>query len=136
MVANLPEIVPAQAKQCCAVKFRVSAHVIVCMRVQLLAIYVTPQLFRVVLRIDVDGFRIPVVLFASHVVATLKNEDPLARGCQMVCKRSTAGSRSDDDYVKLILVAHDRLLQTIQAVTDSACSRRRWSSEVRCRNSR
>src|SRR5215469_9643810 len=136
MVANLSEIFLAQPKQCCTVKFRVPAHVIVCMRMQLFAFHVAPQLFRVVLRIDIDGFRIPVVLFASYIVATLQNEDLLARGGQMVCKRSTPGPRSDDDYVELVLVAHYLLLQRIQATTDSPRSRRHWSSEVQCRNSR
>ena len=45
---------------------------------QLLTVRVAPQFFGVVLGIDINGLRVPVVLLAGDVITALKNEDPLA----------------------------------------------------------
>jgi hypothetical protein len=78
VVADLAEIFPAHAEQRRAVEFGVAADLVVGVRVELVAIAVTPHLFRLVLALDVDGARIPVVLLARHVVAALEHENALA----------------------------------------------------------
>ena len=60
----------------------------------------------VVLRLDVDRARVPVVLLARDVVAALENQDALARGRQAIGQRSAAGAGADDDDVVVGRRAH------------------------------
>ena len=73
----LSEILFAKPEQRGAVEFRVAAHVVIRVRMQLLAIHVAPHLFGVVFGIDVHSLRIPVVFFAGDVVAAFQNQNPL-----------------------------------------------------------
>src|SRR5262249_37176114 len=82
-----------------AVKLRVSADIVVGVRVQLVAVPVAPDLARVVLRVDVHGARAPVVLLARHEVAALEEEDALAGVRQRERERAAAGPGADDDDV-------------------------------------
>src|SRR5215469_14301115 len=92
------------------------------MWVEFLTVQVAPRFFGVVLRIDIDSLRIPVVFFTSYIVAALKNKDSHARRGETVSKRSASCSRPDDDYIKMAFVTHYSLLQRIPAVTDSSRS--------------
>src|SRR5215470_8195815 len=78
VMANLSEIPLSQAEESCAVELRISAHIVVRMRMQLLPLLVAPEFFCVVLGIDVDELWIPVGLFAGDIIATLQDENPLA----------------------------------------------------------
>ena len=56
------------------------------------AVLVEPGFFRVVVDVDIDDLRVPVVLLARHIVPTLKNENSLARRRQMVSQRASSGA--------------------------------------------
>ena len=78
VVANLSEILLAQPEERSTIEFRVPTHVIIRVGMQLLTVRVAPQLFGVVLGIDINGLRVPVVLLAGDVITALMNEDSLA----------------------------------------------------------
>src|SRR5437879_7356170 len=100
----------AQAEQCRAIKFGVAANVVVCVGMKRFAVFVLPRLFGVVLRLQIDRAGAPVVFLARHIVAAFQQEDPLSRRGQMIRQGAASGSRPDDDYVKLGVVAHKGLL--------------------------
>src|SRR5690349_6131786 len=68
-VADFVEVFPAQTKESRAVKLRVSADVVVRVRMERFAVLVTPFFLRLVFNFDVDRARVPVGLFAAYVVA-------------------------------------------------------------------
>src|SRR5438876_1089220 len=105
MMANFTEIFLAQPEQSRAEKFGVAAHVIVCVRVQVFAILVAPDFFRVVFALLVDGLGAPIVLFARHVRAALNEQNPLATRGEPMCQRAAARAGADDDDVEVIV--HD-----------------------------
>ena len=106
MVAQFAEILFAQTEQSSAVKLRVAAHVIVGVRVEILAVLVKPGLLGVVVAVHVDDLGVPVCLLARNVVAALENQDPLSGRRQVVGERSATRTGSDDDYV-VAIVGHD-----------------------------
>src|SRR5215207_3732440 len=108
-MTNLAKIFLAQAKQRCAVEFRVATDKIVCVWVQLFAINIAPSLFGVVPRVEVDGARAPVVLLARHVIASLEQQNLLTGGREFVGERASTSARADDDYVVVVVVRHDLL---------------------------
>src|SRR5689334_23123800 len=79
------------------------------MRMQLLTFAVAPRLFRVVFRFEIYGARAPVVFFTRNVVTAFQEKDLLAGGREFVCERAATRARADDDYVVVIIVAHDAL---------------------------
>ena len=80
---------------------------------ELLAVFVPPELFSVVLGVNVNGLGIPVVLLARHVVTAFEDQDSLSGGSQVIGKRAASGSRPDDDHVELISVGHRSLLRLV-----------------------
>src|SRR5712692_5147492 len=104
MVPQLAEILVAQPEQRCAIELRVSAYVVVRVRMQRLAIAVAPLFTRVVLRVLDDGARAPVVLLPRYKTAAFENQDPLACGCELIGERAAARACADDDYV----IVHDQ----------------------------
>ena len=81
-MTKLAEVLVAQTEQSGAVEFRVSADVVVGVRMERLAVLVVPHFFGVIFRLDVDGARAPVVLLAPDVVAPLEQENPLPDGAR------------------------------------------------------
>src|SRR6266545_2981218 len=84
VVANLPEILSAEPEQGSAEKLRVAADVVVCVRVQLFAVPVTPHFLGLVLAFGIDLAWIPVVLLARHIVAAFKQQNAFTRRRQFV----------------------------------------------------
>src|ERR1700752_4955778 len=78
VMTNLSEVLLAQPKERRPIEFRVAADIIIGVWMEFFPVHVAPQFFCVVLGINVDGLRIPVVLFASDIVASFKNQYPLA----------------------------------------------------------
>src|ERR1700739_3799121 len=68
-VTNLAQILATQAKQGCAVKFCVTADVIIRMRMKRIAVFVPPLFPRLVLCFYVDGVTVPIRLFAALIAA-------------------------------------------------------------------
>src|ERR687888_1629451 len=99
MVPQLAEILLTQTEQRSAIEFGISTDVVVRVRMKRPAVLVLPGLLRVVLRLDVDGPRAPVVLLTWHVVAALEQQDPLARRREVIGEGAAAGTGADDDYV-------------------------------------
>ena len=64
VVPELAEVLLAQPEQRRAVELGVAADVVVGVRVELLAVPIAPDLLGLVLALDVDGLRVPVVLLA------------------------------------------------------------------------
>jgi hypothetical protein len=72
VVTNLAEIFFTESEQGCPVELGVTPDTIVSMRMQIFAIAILPDLFGLVLAIDVHCARVPIVLLARHEVSTLK----------------------------------------------------------------
>ena len=79
------------------------------MRVQWLAVNVAPGFFGVVLSVEVDRARAPVVFLARHVIAAFKQQDLLTGGREFVGERAAARARADNDYVVVVVRCHDAL---------------------------
>ena len=109
VVADLAEVLLAQAEEGGAVEFGVPADVVVRVRMELLAVLVAPDFLRGVLAVDVDGLRAPVVLLAGDEVAALEHQDPLAGRGERPEQRPAAGARADDDDV-VVVAGHQRPL--------------------------
>src|SRR5258705_4407170 len=72
VMTKLAKVFFAQTKQRRAIKFRIAAHEIIRMRVQLFAVNVAPGFFSVVLSVEVNRAGAPVVFLARHIVATFE----------------------------------------------------------------
>jgi hypothetical protein len=101
-VTDLAKIFHTQSEQCCAVELGVTPYTIIGMRMQIFAIAVPPDLFGLVLAVDIHCAWAPIVLLARHEVPTLKKQNPLPGGSQAISERSAAGAGTDNDNVKLI----------------------------------
>src|SRR5215203_44033 len=108
-MTNRAEVFLAQAKQGCAVEFRIATDKIVCVWVQLFAINIAPRLFGVVPGLEVDGASAPVVLLARHVITTFKEQNLFTGGREFVGERAATRARADNDYVVVVVVRHDLL---------------------------
>src|SRR6185436_18212560 len=106
-MTNLAKVFFPQSKERGAVKLRVTTNEIIRVRMKLLTLVVAPRFFRVVFAFEVYGARAPVVLFTRNVIAALKEKNLLARGRETVSQRAAARARADDDYVVVIVAAHD-----------------------------
>src|SRR5262249_35652818 len=78
VMSYFSEVLAAQPEQRCPVELRVSAHVVIGVRMQFFAIDIAPFFFRVVFGFDVDGLRIPVVLLTPDVIAALEDQNSFA----------------------------------------------------------
>src|SRR5215813_8838986 len=106
MMLDFAKILPAQAKQRSTIELRIAANIIVRVRMQRLAVSVAPNFPGVVLGIEVDSTRIPVILLAQHIVAAFEQQYMLARGRQRVSQRPSPRPSADDDYVEMICSRH------------------------------
>ena len=78
-MSELSEVCFSQSEQCRTVKLRVSANVVVRVRVKWLSITVLPNFFGVVASFNVDGARAPVFFLARHIISPFDQKDALAR---------------------------------------------------------
>src|SRR6516225_12137130 len=99
MVAQLAEVLLAEAEERRAVELGVASHRVVGVRMERVALAVVPDLLRLVAALDVHPARIPVGLLPGDEVAALEEEDALAGGGQGVSQRPAAGAGADDDDV-------------------------------------
>src|SRR5215467_10458526 len=76
------------------------------MLMQIFAIAVPPDLFGLVLAIDIHCARAPIVLLARHEVPPLKQQNPLPGRSQAIGERPSACAGPDNDDVKLIAAGH------------------------------
>src|SRR6185369_10896258 len=104
VMAKLTEVFLAQSKQRSAVKLGVAADIVVRVRVKFFSVHVSPLFLSLVLAQEIDGFRIPVVLLARHIVAAFEDQDALACWRKFVGQGSAAGAGSDDDHVVMVRV--------------------------------
>src|SRR5215203_4348663 len=101
-MTNLAEVFLAQAKQGCAVEFRVATDKIVRVRVQLFAVNIAPSLFGVVPGLEVDGARAPIVFLTRYVIAPLEEQDLFTGAREFVGERAAPRARADNDYVVVV----------------------------------
>src|SRR4051812_44000687 len=122
------EILSAQTEQRRAVEFRIAAHIIVGVRMQLFAIGIKPMLFGLVLAFYVHQLCVPIRLFARNKVAALKYQDLLSGRSETMGQRSSTGSASNDDHVVMIDATHALFLSFRKK-----CSRV-WGCDRACSN--
>src|SRR5262245_26688911 len=79
VMPQLSKVFFPQPEQSCTVKLRVSTYVVVRVRMERFAVFVSPDLLRLIFPFDVDGARIPVGFFARDIVAPLEQQDSLAQ---------------------------------------------------------
>ena len=100
----------SESEQRGAVELGVTTDVVVRVRMERCAGLVLPHFLCVVLRVDVDRTRAPIVLLPWDEVASLEQKDALARWCKAMRKCATTGSGADDDDVVSISRGHETLL--------------------------
>src|SRR6185369_14476324 len=135
VMPNLTEVFFPQTKERGAVELRVTTDEIIRVRMEFFTFVVAPCFFRVVFAFEVYGTRTPVVLFTRNVIAALEEKNLLARGRETVSQRAAARARADDDYVVVIVAAHDDAPTEVTA-RSSIASIALPSSTARCRSSR
>ena len=104
-VADLAEILLAQAEEGGAVNLGVASDVVVEAGVELAAVAAVPGFLGLVGAVDEDGLAVPVGAGAGEVVAALEHEDALAGGSEAVGERGATGAAADDDDV-VVFVRH------------------------------
>src|SRR6266576_4480827 len=103
---DLAEVFFAQTKQRGAEKFRVAADVVIGMRVQLVAVFVAPFFFGLILPFEVDRARIPVVFFPRHVTAAFEDDNPFSGRGELVGERAATRAAAYDDDIVMIALRH------------------------------
>src|SRR5437899_3365383 len=106
---NFAEVLAAQAEERGAIKLRVSAHVIIGMRMQLLAIAVMPHFLGLVMAFEIDYTGIPVVLLPRNITAALQQEDSLPCWRKLVHESSPASAAADDNDIISVISSHEVL---------------------------
>ena len=98
-MAQLAEVLLAQAEEGGAVELGVAADGVVRVRVQVAPARVPPDLLGLVATLQIHGGGVPVLLLAPDVVAALEQQDALPRGSEIVDQRPPAGPGPDHDHV-------------------------------------
>src|ERR1700757_4123911 len=101
---DLAKILFAQAEKCSAIKFRVAAHIIICVRVQLAAVGITPKLFCIVASTSIHFQRVPILFFAWNEWTPLDQENLLTARSQTVSQSPAARSRTDDNEIVIAII--------------------------------
>src|SRR5215472_879739 len=101
-MTNLTEVFLAQAKEGGAEEFGITPDVIVCVRMQLLAVGVAPDFLGPVLALDIDRAWFPVILLAADVAPSLQQQYSLA-GCSEVIGESPS-TRTSSDYDHIVMI--------------------------------
>ena len=71
-MSNLCKVLFAKTKERRTVEFSIAAYVIVGVGVKRLAVFITPDLLGLVLAIDIDSTRVPVVFLPGDIIAAFK----------------------------------------------------------------
>ena len=111
VVAQLAEVLLAQAVQRGAVELRGAADAVVHLRLERLAVLVVPGVRRHVAVVDEHVVGLPVLRLARQPVAALEQQDALARRGEVADERAAAGAAADDDDV---VVAHEDIQGSCQ----------------------
>jgi hypothetical protein len=69
---------------------------------------VLPDLFGVVLTLNIDEARIPIGFLSRDIIASLEEQDSLPGGSQSVTQSPSAGSRADNDDIEFIVRGHNQ----------------------------
>jgi hypothetical protein len=99
VVAQLAEVLGAQAVERRPVELRGAADEVVDLRLEGPVALVVPGVLRDVAVVDEDVAREPVLRLARQPVAALEEQDPLARRGKAVDERPSARAAADDDDV-------------------------------------
>src|SRR6266540_2354156 len=102
VMTNLSKILFAQTEQRRAVKLGVAADVIICVRMQVLAVLVAPDFLRVVFALLVDRLGAPVVFLPRHVRAALNEQNSLTASGQPIRQRAAARAGANDDNIEVV----------------------------------
>src|SRR5690606_14550340 len=116
VMAQLAEILLAQAIECCTEHFGRAADEIMHLGLKRPAVAVVPCLGRDIAVLPEDSRRIPVQRLTFEPVAALEDEDDLSRGRQMPCKRAAAGAAADDNNIEMFIHSGSNSLQADTAL--------------------
>ena len=105
VVAQLAEVLGAQAVERRAVELGRTADEVVDLRLERLAARVVPRVGRDVAVVDEHGLGAPVLGLAREPVAALEQQDALAGRRQVPRERAAACAGPDDDHVVALSVA-------------------------------
>src|SRR5918994_6775932 len=108
----LAKIFLPQAEQRRAVEFSIAADIVVGVGMKFFAVFVVPDLFRLVLSLEVYRPRVPVVLFSGHIAAAFHKQNLFARCGKLIGERAAAGAAADDNDVIMVLACHFSYPQT------------------------
>src|SRR6516225_1286197 len=111
VVLYLSKVLRPQPEESRTVKLCVSTYVVVGVRMEWFAGFVSPDLLRLILPLDVDSAGIPVGFFARDIVAPLEQQDSLAQRRQSVSQRTAACASANDDDVELVVSRHSSPLK-------------------------
>src|SRR5712692_10692389 len=105
-MANFAKIFLAKAEERGTVEFGIAPNVVVSVRMERLAVLVAPLFLSLVLGLDIDRTRIPIGFLPGNIVPPFQDEDAFPRGGERVHQCSPACSRTDDDYVVVLVLTH------------------------------
>ena len=91
------EIFLAQTEQSGAIDFGIAADPVASTGMQIVTFFVGPDIFGVIAVIEKYSVGIPVRLFLRQESAALENKHSFTSIGQMVCQRSAARARADDN---------------------------------------
>ncbi len=99
VVADLTEVLGTEPVEGCAVELGRAADEVVDLRLERCPAAVVPRVLRHVAVVDEHVLRKPVRRLARQPIATLEEQDPLARRSKLARQRAAARARPDDDDV-------------------------------------
>ncbi len=102
VMPDLAEVLLAQAKERRPIHLRVAPDIVMNAGMERTAVAAVPGLLGHVSRFHEDFGSIPVLALARQIIATLQEQDALARGSESVSERSTPRPAADDDDVVVI----------------------------------
>src|SRR5689334_22773019 len=100
MVLDLTKIFFAKPKQRRAIHFGVAADPIMDTGMESLTLLTIPGFVRLILAVDENGSRVPVLSFARQKITAFEQQDAFAARRQTMCKRCTTCPGSDDDKIR------------------------------------
>src|SRR5262249_21390980 len=136
LVAELTEVLFAQAIERGPVHLGGAAYEVVNFRLEGLAARVIPSIRRDVAVIHEHLGRVPVLWLAREPVAALEQEDALARGCEVAREGAPACPRPDDDHIEVAhpLISSSRSATMIRAAASTAARcEKAWGKFPGCR---
>src|SRR5437016_180970 len=131
--SHVPQRMQAEAEERGAVELGIAADPVVRVGMERLAVAVAPRLLRLILPLEVDRPRAPVVRLARHVLAALEEQDLLPRRGQRPRERAAAGAGADD---RDVVTLHRPSLPERTRGKASCRRPRRWSGRERSRRRR